>query len=156
MPLKEIEYKLWITTKEHFDKFDKNLQKIIFSFEIIFIKSADIDIVEQFFQTVFRDAAIQTKRSLPNDPQTSKVNHQHENGIIPDQIGVLEVFRIFEPNLLCVKLNKNPQMSHYLLTEWNLLNCNKNFYLVAWQALCYLPSCRKDIFVEIRSGREGY
>ena len=66
---------------------------------------------------MLRDAAIQTKRSLPNDPQTSKVNHQHENSIIPDQIGVLEVFVIFEPNLLCVKLNKTPQMSHHLLTK---------------------------------------
>lgn len=132
MPLKKVKHKLWITTKEHFDKFDKDLQKIIFSFEIIFIQLADIDRAEQFFQTVFRDAAIQTKRSLPNDSQTSKVNYQHENCIISNQARVLEVFIIFEPNLLCVKLNQNPQMSHHILTEWNLLNCNEDFYIIAW------------------------
>lgn len=57
---------------------------------------------------MFVNAPIQTKRSVSNDPQTSQINYKHENSIIPDQIRVLEIPIIIKPNLLCVKLNKNP------------------------------------------------
>jgi len=48
MSVKKVKHKLWRAIKKHFDKFDKNLQKVIFCFQIILIKLIDIDRVEQF------------------------------------------------------------------------------------------------------------
>lgn len=58
MPLEKVKHKLWRTIEKYFDQFDKNIQKIILRIEIILIKLTDINRVEQFFQTVLRNAPI--------------------------------------------------------------------------------------------------
>lgn len=94
---------MWGTVEEHFDQSDKDLSSIVFSLKRVLIQLTDIERVEQLFQAVFIDAAVQAKLSLPNDPQTGQGDHQYEDYWVSKQRGVLEVLRIPQSDILCRK-----------------------------------------------------